>query len=160
MQDENVSLPKQPNLIIIHQFVMKPVNFLEKYTAHQNVGELENGEMSLCRSELTFSNACVCVICTDFDSLIQEEVSVRKMSETLCNNDQKPKGVQHRNRTTFTPEQSKALEQGDLKPIHLKLRQYCIFPLRKAVKQTFFLSQIRIFSQSVCRYVHERETVS
>ncbi|XP_045928299.1 paired box protein Pax-4 [Micropterus dolomieu] len=47
----------------------------------------------------------------DFDSLIQEEVSVRKMSETLCNNDQKPKDVQHRNRTTFTPEQSKALEQ-------------------------------------------------
>lgn len=37
------------------------------------------------------------------------------MFETVSSNDQKPKGVQYRNRTTFTPEQSRALEQGDLK---------------------------------------------
>ncbi|XP_037617205.1 paired box protein Pax-4 [Sebastes umbrosus] len=47
----------------------------------------------------------------DLDSLIQDEVNRRKMSETECSNDQKPKGSQHRNRTTFTPEQSTALEQ-------------------------------------------------
>ncbi|XP_029318367.1 LOW QUALITY PROTEIN: paired box protein Pax-4 [Cottoperca gobio] len=47
----------------------------------------------------------------DLDSLIQEEVRERKMFEAVCSNDQKPKGVQHRNRTTFTPEQSSALEQ-------------------------------------------------
>ncbi|XP_076578471.1 paired box protein Pax-4 [Chaetodon auriga] len=46
-----------------------------------------------------------------FDSLIQEEVNETKMCETVCSNDQKPKGVQHRNRTTFTLEQSTALEQ-------------------------------------------------
>ncbi|XP_028426843.1 paired box protein Pax-4 isoform X1 [Perca flavescens] len=47
----------------------------------------------------------------DSDSLIQEEVIERKMSETVRNNDQKPKTFQQRNRTTFTPEQSAALEQ-------------------------------------------------
>ncbi|AWO98107.1 putative paired box protein Pax-4-like [Scophthalmus maximus] len=44
----------------------------------------------------------------DFDSLIQEEVN---QSELVCSDVRKPKGVQHRNRTTFTPEQSRALEQ-------------------------------------------------
>ncbi|KAF3859227.1 hypothetical protein F7725_021626 [Dissostichus mawsoni] len=48
----------------------------------------------------------------DLDSLIQEEVNERKMFEAVCSSDQKPKGVQQRNRTTFTPEQSTALEQG------------------------------------------------
>uniref|UniRef100_A0A3B4WFC6 Paired box 4 n=1 Tax=Seriola lalandi dorsalis TaxID=1841481 RepID=A0A3B4WFC6_SERLL len=33
------------------------------------------------------------------------------MFETVSSNDQKPKGVQQRNRTTFSPEQSRALEQ-------------------------------------------------
>ncbi|KAM6896122.1 paired box protein Pax-4 [Lycodopsis pacificus] len=47
----------------------------------------------------------------DCGSLIQEEVKEGKMSETACRIDQKPEGVQHRNRTTFTPEQSTALEQ-------------------------------------------------
>ncbi|KAK5848888.1 hypothetical protein PBY51_008575 [Eleginops maclovinus] len=47
----------------------------------------------------------------DLDSLIQEEVNERTMFEAVCSNDQKPKGVQQRNRTTFTPEQSTALEQ-------------------------------------------------
>ncbi|KAK1906694.1 Paired box protein Pax-4 [Dissostichus eleginoides] len=47
----------------------------------------------------------------DLDSLIQEEVNERKMFEAVCSSDQKPKGVQQRNRTTFTPEQSTALEQ-------------------------------------------------
>ncbi|KAI3366385.1 hypothetical protein L3Q82_000543 [Scortum barcoo] len=47
----------------------------------------------------------------DFDSLIQEEVDERKIFETVCSSDQKPKGAHHRNRTTFTPEQSTALEQ-------------------------------------------------
>ncbi|XP_032361716.1 paired box protein Pax-4 [Etheostoma spectabile] len=45
------------------------------------------------------------------DSLIQEEVIERKISQTVCSTDQKPKAVQQRNRTTFTPEQSTALEQ-------------------------------------------------
>ncbi|XP_059182338.1 paired box protein Pax-4 [Centropristis striata] len=45
------------------------------------------------------------------DSLIEEEVNERKMSETACSNNQKPKGAQHRNRTTFTSQQSTALEQ-------------------------------------------------
>ncbi|CAK6961334.1 paired box protein Pax-4 isoform X3 [Scomber scombrus] len=39
-----------------------------------------------------------------FDAMVQEEV-------TVCSDDKKRKGVQHRNRTTFTPEQSRALEQ-------------------------------------------------
>ncbi|XP_042366959.1 paired box protein Pax-4 [Plectropomus leopardus] len=47
----------------------------------------------------------------DFASLIQEEVNKREMFEKVCSNDKKPKGVQQRNRTTFTPEQSTALEQ-------------------------------------------------
>ncbi|XP_042259969.1 paired box protein Pax-4 isoform X4 [Thunnus maccoyii] len=46
-----------------------------------------------------------------FDAMIQEEVSEREMLETVCSDDKKHKGVQHRNRTTFTPEQSRALEQ-------------------------------------------------
>ncbi|KAF1372315.1 hypothetical protein PFLUV_G00263990 [Perca fluviatilis] len=69
----------------------------------------------------------------DSDSLIEEEVIERKMSETVRSNDQKPKAVQQRNRTTFTPEQSTALEQGDFK-VHacLKLTQNCLFPLGEA----------------------------
>lgn len=47
--------------------------------------------------------------------MIQEEVNEREMLETVCSNDKKRKGIQHRNRTTFTPEQSRTLEQGDLK---------------------------------------------
>ncbi|KAM9334652.1 paired box protein Pax-4 [Symphorus nematophorus] len=48
----------------------------------------------------------------DFDYLIQEEVNERSLFETVCSNDQKTKGVNHhRNRTTFTLEQSTALEQ-------------------------------------------------
>ncbi|XP_040030620.2 paired box protein Pax-4 isoform X3 [Gasterosteus aculeatus] len=46
-----------------------------------------------------------------FDSLIQEEVRERKMSETARDNDHRPKDPRHRNRTTFTQEQSTALEQ-------------------------------------------------
>ncbi|XP_077956469.1 paired box protein Pax-4 isoform X2 [Gasterosteus aculeatus] len=49
--------------------------------------------------------------CEDFDSLIQEEVRERKMSETARDNDHRPKDPRHRNRTTFTQEQSTALEQ-------------------------------------------------
>ncbi|XP_056223903.1 paired box protein Pax-4 isoform X2 [Seriola aureovittata] len=45
------------------------------------------------------------------DSLIQEDGNQRAMFETVSSNDQKPKGVQQRNRTTFSPEQSRALEQ-------------------------------------------------
>ncbi|XP_068443006.1 paired box protein Pax-4 [Clinocottus analis] len=44
----------------------------------------------------------------DVDSLIQEKGG--KMSD-VCSDDRKPKGVQHRNRTAFTQEQSAALEQ-------------------------------------------------
>uniref|UniRef100_A0A671Z3T1 Paired box 4 n=2 Tax=Sparus aurata TaxID=8175 RepID=A0A671Z3T1_SPAAU len=47
----------------------------------------------------------------DFHPLIPEEASDRKMLETVCSHDQKPGRAQHRNRTTFTPEQSTALEQ-------------------------------------------------
>ncbi|TKS90810.1 Paired box protein [Collichthys lucidus] len=47
----------------------------------------------------------------DFDHLIQEEVNETKIFETVCSNEQKPKAVQQRNRTTFTPEQCTALEQ-------------------------------------------------
>ncbi|XP_073336509.1 paired box protein Pax-4 [Pagrus major] len=47
----------------------------------------------------------------DFDSLIQEEVNERRTLETVCSHDQKPGRAQHRNRTTFTPEQSTALER-------------------------------------------------
>ncbi|XP_067345619.1 paired box protein Pax-4 [Channa argus] len=46
-----------------------------------------------------------------FDSLIHEEVNDKKMFETVSSKDQKPKSVQYRNRTTFSPEQSRALEQ-------------------------------------------------
>ncbi|XP_069556546.1 paired box protein Pax-4 [Brachyistius frenatus] len=42
---------------------------------------------------------------------VQEEMNERDMFETACSPDHKSKGVQHRNRTTFTPEQSRALEQ-------------------------------------------------
>ncbi|TNN55774.1 Paired box protein Pax-4 [Liparis tanakae] len=47
----------------------------------------------------------------DLDALIQEEVKGGKKSETVCSDDRQLKGVQHRNRTTFTQEQSSALEQ-------------------------------------------------
>ncbi|XP_049423373.1 paired box protein Pax-4 [Epinephelus fuscoguttatus] len=47
----------------------------------------------------------------NFASPIQEEVNERHMLETVCSEDQKPKGAQQRNRTTFTPEQTTALEQ-------------------------------------------------
>uniref|UniRef100_A0A3Q3QQA8 Paired box 4 n=1 Tax=Monopterus albus TaxID=43700 RepID=A0A3Q3QQA8_MONAL len=43
------------------------------------------------------------------DSVI--EVNDRQMFETVCTNGQKPKSFQYRNRTIFTPEQSRALEQ-------------------------------------------------
>ncbi|KAM9846064.1 paired box protein Pax-4 [Aulostomus maculatus] len=46
-----------------------------------------------------------------FDSMIQEELNEKEMSETLCCHNQKQKSPLNRNRTTFTPEQSKALEQ-------------------------------------------------
>ncbi|XP_071358463.1 paired box protein Pax-4-like [Trachinotus anak] len=41
----------------------------------------------------------------------QVEVNQREMFETMSSSEQKPKGVQQRNRTAFTPEQSRALEQ-------------------------------------------------
>ncbi|XP_019947743.2 paired box protein Pax-4 [Paralichthys olivaceus] len=44
----------------------------------------------------------------DFDHLIQDELNHR---DTVCSDDLRVKGVQQRNRTTFTPEQSRALEQ-------------------------------------------------
>ncbi|XP_036977877.1 paired box protein Pax-4 isoform X1 [Acanthopagrus latus] len=47
----------------------------------------------------------------DFHPLIAEEVSDGKTLETVCSHDQKPGRSQHRNRTTFTLEQSTALEQ-------------------------------------------------
>ncbi|XP_044042591.1 paired box protein Pax-4 isoform X2 [Siniperca chuatsi] len=50
--------------------------------------------------------------CMEINAHIRtEQVNERKMFETVCSNDQKPKDVLHRNRTTFTPEQSTALEQ-------------------------------------------------
>lgn len=53
--------------------------------------------------------------CADFDSLIQEEVTQREMCDTGFGDEQKARGVLQRNRTTFTPEQSRALEQGDFR---------------------------------------------
>ncbi|XP_068611666.1 paired box protein Pax-4-like [Brachionichthys hirsutus] len=47
----------------------------------------------------------------DSESPIQEEINERNIFEIVCSSDQKPKGSQQRFRTTFTPEQSKALEQ-------------------------------------------------
>ncbi|XP_008290992.1 paired box protein Pax-4 [Stegastes partitus] len=47
----------------------------------------------------------------DFYSLVQEEMSETEIFQTVCSNEQKSKGVQHRNRTSFTPEQTRALEQ-------------------------------------------------
>ncbi|XP_030576576.1 paired box protein Pax-4 [Archocentrus centrarchus] len=47
----------------------------------------------------------------DFYSLAQEEANKHETFETMCSNNQKSKGVQHRIRTTFTLEQSRALEQ-------------------------------------------------
>lgn len=55
----------------------------------------------------------ICLYPADLDALIQEEVKGGKMSEMVCSDDRQLKGVQHRNRTTFTQEQSSALEQGD-----------------------------------------------
>ncbi|KAM7378297.1 hypothetical protein PAMA_013274 [Pampus argenteus] len=46
-----------------------------------------------------------------FNAMIQEDLNEREMLKTVCSNDKKHKGIQHRNRTTFTPEQSRALEQ-------------------------------------------------
>nr|XP_046235427.1 paired box protein Pax-4-like [Scatophagus argus] len=68
---------------------------------------LDHGPMcmevnALIRTEVTLK---------DFESLIQEEMNETNMLGTACSSDHKPKVVQHRNRTTFTPEQSIALEQ-------------------------------------------------
>uniref|UniRef100_A0A3Q1J877 Paired box 4 n=1 Tax=Anabas testudineus TaxID=64144 RepID=A0A3Q1J877_ANATE len=54
---------------------------------------------------------CVHGSFADFDSMIHEGVDGTEMFGTASSRDQKPKGVQYRNRTTFTPEQSRALEQ-------------------------------------------------
>lgn len=60
----------------------------------------------------------MCVsICADLYYLAQEEAKKFEKFETECSKKQKSKGVQHRIRTTFTPEQSRALEQGDLKSL-------------------------------------------
>ncbi|KAM8908084.1 paired box protein Pax-4 [Spinachia spinachia] len=47
-----------------------------------------------------------------FDSLIEEDVRERKLSEAARGNDRRSKDPRHRNRTTFTQEQSTALEHG------------------------------------------------
>uniref|UniRef100_A0A672IT53 Paired box 4 n=1 Tax=Salarias fasciatus TaxID=181472 RepID=A0A672IT53_SALFA len=47
----------------------------------------------------------------DIYSLVQDDPNQQQVFETVCNNDQKSKEVQQRNRTSFTPEQSRALEQ-------------------------------------------------
>ncbi|XP_047431546.1 paired box protein Pax-4 [Mugil cephalus] len=47
----------------------------------------------------------------DFYPLVQEEVNEREMFESIFGDDQKSKGSLHRNRTSFTSEQSRALEQ-------------------------------------------------
>lgn len=44
---------------------------------------------------------------------VVEEVN----KEVMNSDDQKPEGARHKNRTTFTPEQSRALEQGN-HPVH------------------------------------------
>ncbi|XP_029902287.1 paired box protein Pax-4 [Myripristis murdjan] len=46
-----------------------------------------------------------------FPPINQGVMSERVLSETVCSSNQKPKGPQHRSRTTFSPEQSRALEQ-------------------------------------------------
>uniref|UniRef100_A0A3Q0QYE1 Paired box 4 n=1 Tax=Amphilophus citrinellus TaxID=61819 RepID=A0A3Q0QYE1_AMPCI len=45
------------------------------------------------------------------DIRVEQEANKHEMFETMCSNNQKSKGVQHRIRTTFTLEQSRALEQ-------------------------------------------------
>ncbi|KAM4615656.1 paired box protein Pax-4 [Polymixia lowei] len=47
----------------------------------------------------------------DFTPLIQEEVGEREALESVCSLDRNHKDPQHRNRTTFTAEQSRILEQ-------------------------------------------------
>ncbi|XP_028255401.1 paired box protein Pax-4 isoform X2 [Parambassis ranga] len=47
----------------------------------------------------------------DYYSLVEEEVNERDVFETVFLADQKSNGTQPRNRTTFTPEQSRALER-------------------------------------------------
>ncbi|KAM9328402.1 paired box protein Pax-4 [Pholidichthys leucotaenia] len=47
----------------------------------------------------------------DFYSLVQEDVNEQEMFHALCNNGKKSKSSLHRNRTTFTTEQTKVLEQ-------------------------------------------------
>uniref|UniRef100_A0A3B5BKJ9 Paired box 4 n=1 Tax=Stegastes partitus TaxID=144197 RepID=A0A3B5BKJ9_9TELE len=71
---------------------------------------LDHGPMCLERSLDKTCNLYPCVL-TDFYSLVQEEMSETEIFQTVCSNEQKSKGVQHRNRTSFTPEQTRALEQ-------------------------------------------------
>lgn len=79
---------------------------------HKSVGSLQEQKPTQRDAFRHHQPVHVSSVCVDLESLVQEEMSQRKLSETVCTDDQKPKGVQHRSRTTFTQEQSKALEQG------------------------------------------------
>lgn len=69
----------------------------------------------------------------DYYSLVEEEVNEREVFETVFLADQKSNGAQPRNRTTFTPEQSRALERGSFqlcrfmsnKMLHF-VRHFCL----------------------------------
>lgn len=81
------------------------------------------------------------------------------MSETARDNDHRPKDPRHRNRTTFTQEQSTALEQGNLnifKGSTSRLKHF--IPLKSPVP--CFLPPGSEFSQSQYADMYTREKLS
>jgi len=86
----------------------------------------------------------------DFYSVVDEQ----KKQDMGCG-EQKSKGSQHRNRTTFTPEQSRVLEHGNLKASGSSITMQHVY----TQKTYSSVSLSRILTKSVCRSVHKRETV-
>ncbi|XP_008398828.1 paired box protein Pax-4 isoform X2 [Poecilia reticulata] len=75
--------------------------------------------------------------------------------QVMNSDDQRPEGARHKNRTTFTPEQSRALEQGN-HPVHHPVTLRRVYAREKYT----FISPEPEFSQSQYADLYTREKLS
>ncbi|XP_007564073.1 paired box protein Pax-4 isoform X1 [Poecilia formosa] len=100
------------------------------------------------------------IMCMEVNAPIRAEQGrysvVEQVNKQVMNsNDQRPEGTRHKNRTSFTPEQSRALEQGN-HPVHHPVTRRRVYAQEKYT----FISPEPEFSQSQYSDLYTREKLS